>query len=252
MVVHGGIDGYSRLVTFLKVSTNNRSETVLHSFKQSTARYGIPSRVRMDDGVENRGVEAFMIAQRGTGRGSAIKGPSVHNQRIERLWVDVWQNVNSRYHTLFHFMERHEVLSVVNNIHMFALHYTFLPMIQKQLDLFCDQYNNHKLSTESSYTPTQLWVSGSLEHYNTSSTSMSGILHEDLQTYGIDDLNNNDAPSTENGIAEGIVVEDIPCPLADFDMEDMSLAINSLRDSTDGTGLDVYLKVLQYVASHTL
>ena len=251
MVIHGGIDGYSRLVTFLKVSTNNRSETVLYSFKQSTAQYGIPSRVRMDEGVENRGVEAFMIAQRGPGRGSAIKGPSVHNQRIERLWVDVWKNVNSRFHTLFHFMEMHEVLSVVNPIHMFALHYTFVPIIQRQLDIFCDQHNNHKLRTESSYTPNQLWVSGSLEHYNTSSTSMSGILNEDIQPFGINNLVNDIPPSTVNGIVEGIVVEDTSCPLTDLEMENMRSSINPLQDSTDGTGLDVYLKVLEYVASHT-
>lgn len=32
MVVHGAIDGFTRLTTFLKCSDNNRSSTVLESF----------------------------------------------------------------------------------------------------------------------------------------------------------------------------------------------------------------------------
>ncbi|CAL8239656.1 unnamed protein product [Gadus morhua 'NCC'] len=44
MVIHGGIDGYSRLVVFLRDSSNNRSSTVLESFVNAVDRYGVPSR----------------------------------------------------------------------------------------------------------------------------------------------------------------------------------------------------------------
>ncbi|CAL8339260.1 unnamed protein product [Boreogadus saida] len=44
MVIHGGIDGYSRLVVFLCDSSNNRSSTVLESFVNAVDRYGVPSR----------------------------------------------------------------------------------------------------------------------------------------------------------------------------------------------------------------
>ena len=33
-VVHGGIDGYSRVITFLKCHTNNRADTVLSFFNK--------------------------------------------------------------------------------------------------------------------------------------------------------------------------------------------------------------------------
>ena len=52
-VVHGGIDGFSRLITYLRCSTNNRADTVGALFVKATEQYGIPSRVRSDYGGEN-------------------------------------------------------------------------------------------------------------------------------------------------------------------------------------------------------
>lgn len=78
-VVIGGIDGYSRMVTFLSCSDNNRAGTVLKSFISGVQTYGIPKRVRSDKGLENVAVADFMLAQRGTG--SMITGRSTHNQR---------------------------------------------------------------------------------------------------------------------------------------------------------------------------
>ena len=53
MVVHGGIDGYSRMIVYLSSSTNNRALTVYSLFRKATEEYGIPSRVRSDKGGEN-------------------------------------------------------------------------------------------------------------------------------------------------------------------------------------------------------
>ena len=49
----GGIDGYSRLVTFLKCSSNNKKETVIQEFDKAINLYGVTSRVRTDKGGEN-------------------------------------------------------------------------------------------------------------------------------------------------------------------------------------------------------
>jgi hypothetical protein len=45
-VIHGGIDGYSRLVVFFKLSDNNRADTVLEAFKEGVEIWGLPVKVR--------------------------------------------------------------------------------------------------------------------------------------------------------------------------------------------------------------
>lgn len=65
IVIHGGIDGYSRLITYLGASDNNRADTVQSLFVRATEEHGVPSRVRADYGGENLGVRDFMHVVRG-------------------------------------------------------------------------------------------------------------------------------------------------------------------------------------------
>ena len=61
--MHGGIDGYSRLITFMQCSNNNRSRTVLHYFVTRVQCYGIPERIRTDRGGENTQVGRYAYAK---------------------------------------------------------------------------------------------------------------------------------------------------------------------------------------------
>ena len=90
-MIRGGIDGYSRLIMFLKASTNNCASTVLSAFTSAIEEFGLPSQVRVDRGGENSMIAQYMLEHpmRGPNRGSIIAGRSVHNQRIERLWRDL-------------------------------------------------------------------------------------------------------------------------------------------------------------------
>ncbi len=91
IVIHGAIDGYSRLVLYL--ANNNLGTTVLEQFLLATKSYFVPSRIRCDKGTENIQDAKFMLLKRGFERGSVITGSSVHNQRIERLWRDLFRGV---------------------------------------------------------------------------------------------------------------------------------------------------------------
>ena len=159
-VVHGAIDGYSRMIVYLKCADNNRASTVLQLFTQATSIFGFPSRARGDRGGENTLIADYMIAHRGTGRGSFICGRSTHNQRIERLWRDVFNACIVLYYSLFYHMEEINILDVDFDIHLFCLHYVYLPRINSSLNLFREAWNNHPLSSSSHLSPSQLWMSG--------------------------------------------------------------------------------------------
>ena len=104
-VIHGAIDGYSRLIVYLKCATNNKADTVLECFHDAITTFGTPSRLRTDKGGENVKLWEEMEYSRGPNRGSFIAGSSVHNQRIERLWRDVWMYVANEYYYTFQAME---------------------------------------------------------------------------------------------------------------------------------------------------
>lgn len=80
IVVHGGIDGFSRMPVYFLASNNNEAGTVLSAFTNAVDTYGLPSRVRADKGGENVQVAWFMLnhPQWGPGRGSFITGYCLH------------------------------------------------------------------------------------------------------------------------------------------------------------------------------
>ena len=52
-MTHCGVDGYTRMIVYLNCSDNYRSSTVYHAFLKAAELYGLPSRVRSDQGGEN-------------------------------------------------------------------------------------------------------------------------------------------------------------------------------------------------------
>ena len=122
IVIHGGIDGYSRLPVYLHASTNNRADTVLNCFLAAVATYGFPSRVRCDRGGENVRVSEFMLChpERGPGRRNCITGRYVHNQRIERLWRDLYVGCISLFYDLLCALEGSGLLDTSSATHVFT------------------------------------------------------------------------------------------------------------------------------------
>ena len=67
-----------------------------------------------------------------------IKGKNVYNQRIERLWVDVYLGVAYIYYNLFSHLERSNLLNFENDIDMFLLHFVFQSRIHDHLNAFAE------------------------------------------------------------------------------------------------------------------
>ena len=174
-MIHGGVDGYSRIPVYLLASDNNRAATVFQSFLKAVEIYGLPSRVRSDHGGENTLVSEYMLRHplRGPGRGSFITGRSVHNQRIERFWRDMFTGCTSVFYYLFYNLEERGLLLPSDEIDLFALHHAFLPQINNHLKIFSQAYNRHRLRTEGNHSPMQLWLQGML--VTDDDTAASGV-----------------------------------------------------------------------------
>ncbi|KAK7015428.1 hypothetical protein R3P38DRAFT_3321660 [Favolaschia claudopus] len=165
IVIHGIVDGYSRTITGLRASTNNRASTVLDVFLEAVGKYGLPSRMRGDRGAENKKVSVYMILKRGLGRGSFIWGSSTTNTKIERLWVEVGSQFARRWRVFFYRLEALHGLDRRNPHHLWLLHFLFLDLINEDCDSFRSEWNGHPISGEGhDQSPEEMCFMGRLQN----------------------------------------------------------------------------------------
>lgn len=172
------------------------ASTVIPFFATAAVQYGLPSRVRSELRYENLFVAMVINAICGLNRGSHLTGCSVHNQRIERLWVDVFKEVVDFFHNEFTALEEDRLLDINNDKHIFVLQQVYLTYINEKLDVFTQAWNFHKLRTERNRTPRQLWLSGMLKNANSEHTATREIFQDQphlynriIDAFDVDDLN---------------------------------------------------------------
>ena len=84
-----------------------------------------------------------------------ITRPSTHNQRIERLWRDVFGGVIELYYGLFLFMKEKAILDPFNEVDIGALYFTFIPLINAKLDAW-----QYAWSRTIETSPLRFWFAG--------------------------------------------------------------------------------------------
>lgn len=147
-VLHGGIDGYSRRLVWMKIASDNYAPTVLHACIEAMTKYGAPRLIRSDYGKENVAVWR-LVEQMREKLGYRIKsllGRSVHNQRIERTWGELSRWIRGTREYLARW-EREVGLDPNDPDHLVALHHVMLPHFSRQIERWTAAFNEHTVRT---------------------------------------------------------------------------------------------------------
>jgi len=91
------------------------------------------------------------------GPASTIYGRSVHNQRIERLWRDLFNGCTRLYYNLFYKLENEGKLDITNAVHLYCLHFVFKPRMNQALDAWRTAWSMHWMRT-TGMSPQQMFV----------------------------------------------------------------------------------------------
>ena len=147
--IHGVIDGASRFVVSLSAADNKYAPTVQRLMANAMAAYGVPRKVRADEGKENVDVISMcdVLSARGY-RISYIPGPSVHNQKIERFWGDL-SPFTHPIAACFEAFEANGHLNAGLLVHIVALHLVFMPYVTEMLEFARTSWAAHRVSTRA-------------------------------------------------------------------------------------------------------
>ncbi|KAJ7194082.1 hypothetical protein GGX14DRAFT_378363 [Mycena pura] len=213
-----------------------------------------------------------MESVKGHGRGSYIWGSSVHNIRIERLWVDVTRGIGKKWADFFYDLEESHGLCVDRPAHLWLLHHLFLGPLNADMQEWADAWNSHKITIkgEKKASPREMFTFGLLEQ---GPRGIGPLIQaeeeavEDLAQFGVDweaqgntdilahhadnnpqewqdDRGFGDFPTPAN--MSEVVVEAPNCP---FSADECTALDNELAQLVDVTSRDMAVRRLVWKAA---
>jgi len=122
--------------------------------------------------------------------GSDIFFSSVHNVRIERLWLNLTLSLGAKWHDFFHLLELRHGLDQNCPNHIWLLHTLFLGMINAELEFFLHTWNNHQIGIKggASRKPCQMYFIDNIIQgvRGDAFVGAEALNMDDLETYGVD------------------------------------------------------------------
>ena len=140
-------------------------------------------------------------------------------------------------------MGENVLLNMDNPIHKSALHYVFLPHINRGITSFKTAWNNHPLRTEHNWSPQRIWSNGMVDIRNRTLTAVAEIAEaepdvDDLKWYGFDPA----APTPMDEELPIVEVDDATL-LSDRILDQLCTMVNPLQES-NRYGIDIHTHCL--------
>lgn len=151
--IHGCIDGFSRRIMWLNVSsTNHNSGVILRYYLNCVEKTeGCPTVIRLDRGTENVKMAAVQYAFREnhldelSGEKSFRFGTSPANIRIESWWSQLRRHKTGWWIHVFKEMEQLGLFDRVYDTHRKCLALVFVPILERELKEFVHYWNSHHI-----------------------------------------------------------------------------------------------------------
>ena len=126
---------------------------------------------------------------------------------------------------------------------VFALHYVFIPHLNKSLEGFVQSWNSHSLGTEHGHSPNQLFTAGALLSHDSFGRQYVDSEQIDESSYGID----------EAGLAgsdDEIIIPQSIVVLSTQQEDSLKRLINPLADNNNNYyGIEIYEQTLDFLRS---
>ncbi|XP_066927710.1 uncharacterized protein [Clytia hemisphaerica] len=160
IAIYGSIDTCSRKILWLKVWSSNSNPDLIGRFyiEYLYKSKVVAQNLRIDKGTETvqmAGVHCYLLKDKvDDPTKNIIFGPSTSNQ-IERWWKELHEKLEEYYKDQLRTMKDNLMYDPKNELHREILAYVMVPIIQHQVDVFVELWNNHRIRKQKeTYLPT--------------------------------------------------------------------------------------------------
>ena len=167
-----------------KCSNNNNGSTVLETFQKGVHHFGLPLRVRCDQGTENHEVALHMLKNWWFIQKQCHDWQFYPQSEIRKVMDGHAQNCHNTILSFILFLEIHSLLDSLNEVHLFALSYIYLPRINSVLNVFTEEWNHHGIREAHNHSLYHLFVSVMLQLHSSGITALD-FLFTFENNYGI-------------------------------------------------------------------